>query len=247
MASDAQSGYRAFSARALAAARISHDYNYAQVLTLSLWGARIEPVEVPISYRRRTSGRSFVRYPEYLARVAPAIWREWRASRSDEEERPPGDRAGERERPVAVRLEHREQRGERAERSVGPVGHERAAEEAHVGVEPDAPASVSAASATPILGAWRRPSATSGMASGSAGQQVPRREPEAEHGGGEEGGHQQLGAEHGGAEAGGELDLAHVGHGAREAVAAQAPEPPEPGEGEQRTPAPSAAGRSRGR
>jgi hypothetical protein len=79
--SDCQTGYRAFSARALAAARIGHDYNYAQVLTLSLWGAGIEPVEVPISYGRRTSGRSFVRYQEYFARVAPAIWREWRASR----------------------------------------------------------------------------------------------------------------------------------------------------------------------
>jgi CTP:molybdopterin cytidylyltransferase MocA len=78
---DGQTGYRAFSARALAAARIRHDYNYAQVLTLSLWGRGIEPVEVPIRYRRRTSGRSFVRYPEYFARVAPAIWREWRASR----------------------------------------------------------------------------------------------------------------------------------------------------------------------
>jgi Type I phosphodiesterase / nucleotide pyrophosphatase/Glycosyl transferase family 2 len=79
--SDGQTGYRALSARALGAARISHDYNYAQVLTLSLWGAGIDPVEVPIRYRRRTSGRSFVRYPEYFARVAPAIWREWRASR----------------------------------------------------------------------------------------------------------------------------------------------------------------------
>jgi glycosyltransferase involved in cell wall biosynthesis len=81
VASDAQSGYRAFSARALASARIRHDYNYAQVLTLSLWGAHIDPVEVPVSYRRRTSGRSFVRYPEYLARVAPAMLREWRYSR----------------------------------------------------------------------------------------------------------------------------------------------------------------------
>ncbi|HZB76133.1 MAG TPA: alkaline phosphatase family protein, partial [Solirubrobacteraceae bacterium] len=80
--SDAQTGFRAFSARALAEARIGHDYNYAQVLTLSLWGAGIEPVEVPIRYRRRTSGRSFVRYPEYLARVAPAVWREWRAARA---------------------------------------------------------------------------------------------------------------------------------------------------------------------
>jgi hypothetical protein len=79
--SDGQTGYRALSAKALAAARIGHDYNYAQVLTLSLWGAGIEPVEVPIRYRRRSRGRSFVRYPEYFARVAPAIWREWRTSR----------------------------------------------------------------------------------------------------------------------------------------------------------------------
>jgi hypothetical protein len=80
--SDGQTGYRAFSARALAAARIAHDYNYAQVLTLALWGRGIEPVEVPVRYRRRTSGRSFVRYPEYFARVAPAVWREWRAART---------------------------------------------------------------------------------------------------------------------------------------------------------------------
>jgi len=80
--SDAQTGCRGFSARALAAARIRHDYNYAQVLTISLWGAGIDAVEVPIDYRRRTSGRSFVRYPEYLARVAPAAWREWRAART---------------------------------------------------------------------------------------------------------------------------------------------------------------------
>ena len=80
--SDGQTGFRAFSARALAAARIAHDYNYAQVLTLSLWGAGIEAAEVPIRYRRRLTGRSFVRYPEYLARVAPAVWREWRAARA---------------------------------------------------------------------------------------------------------------------------------------------------------------------
>jgi Glycosyl transferase family 2/Type I phosphodiesterase / nucleotide pyrophosphatase len=79
--SDGQSGYRAFSAGALASARIRHDYNYAQVLTLSLWGAGIDPVEVPIRYRRRRNGHSFVRYPVYLRRVAPAIWREWRSSR----------------------------------------------------------------------------------------------------------------------------------------------------------------------
>ena len=77
---DAQTGYRAFGRRALEHAEIRHDYNYAQVLTLSLWGAGIRPVEVPISYRRRTAGRSFVRYPEYLRRVAPEVWRAWRAA-----------------------------------------------------------------------------------------------------------------------------------------------------------------------
>jgi hypothetical protein len=80
--SDGQTGYRALSARALAAARIRRDYNYAQVLTLSLWGAGIDAVEVPIRYQRRLTGSSFVRYPEYLARVAPAVWREWRAARA---------------------------------------------------------------------------------------------------------------------------------------------------------------------
>ena len=79
--SDGQTGYRALSATALSRFRIAHDYNYAQVLTLSLWGAGIDPVEVPITYSRRTSGSSFVRYPEYFARVVPAVWREWRSSR----------------------------------------------------------------------------------------------------------------------------------------------------------------------
>ena len=51
------------------------------MLTLSLWGAGIDPVEVPIDYRRREAGSSFVRYPEYFARVAPALWREFRHAR----------------------------------------------------------------------------------------------------------------------------------------------------------------------
>ena len=53
--SDAQTGYRAFSASLATAARIRHDYNYAQVLTLSLWGAGIDALEVPIGYRRRAT------------------------------------------------------------------------------------------------------------------------------------------------------------------------------------------------
>ena len=102
---DAQTGFRAFSKRALAAARIRHDYNYAQVLTLSLWGAGIDPVEVPICYRRRTSGRSFVRYPEYLVRVAPAVWREWRSSREARAPLPPEDRAPWQRAPICARVE----------------------------------------------------------------------------------------------------------------------------------------------
>ena len=91
---DAQTGYRALGSRALAAAHIRHDYNYAQVLTLSLWGAGIEPVEVPVSYRRRTHGRSFVRYPEYLRRVGPAVWRAWLRARRRRTARPGPPPAG---------------------------------------------------------------------------------------------------------------------------------------------------------
>ena len=36
--------------------------------------------EVPISYRFRTDGRSFVRLLPYLAHVGPAVWRWWRAA-----------------------------------------------------------------------------------------------------------------------------------------------------------------------
>ena len=80
---DGQTGYRAFGREALRRVRIRHDYNYAQVLTLALWGAGIDPVEVPISYRRRASGRSFVRYGEYLRRVAPAVMAEWLVARRE--------------------------------------------------------------------------------------------------------------------------------------------------------------------
>ena len=57
---DGQSGYRAFSPAAAAAAEVIHDYNYAQVLTLDLLAKGFRYVEVPISYHFRTSGRSFV-------------------------------------------------------------------------------------------------------------------------------------------------------------------------------------------
>jgi hypothetical protein len=76
---DGQTGYRAFGRRALARFAIPEDYNYAQTLTIALHQQGIEPLEVPIDYRRRSSGESFVRYGEYARRVVPAVWRQLRS------------------------------------------------------------------------------------------------------------------------------------------------------------------------
>jgi uncharacterized membrane protein YbhN (UPF0104 family) len=73
--SDGQTGFRAFGPDALAVAEIVHDYNYAQVLTLDLLSKGLRLAEVPITYRRRTEGRSFVRI-DYLWRVPVGIARE---------------------------------------------------------------------------------------------------------------------------------------------------------------------------
>ena len=73
--SDGQTGFRAFGPDALAVAEIVHDYNYAQVLTLDLLSKGLRLAEVPITYRRRTEGRSFVRL-DYLWRVPIGIARE---------------------------------------------------------------------------------------------------------------------------------------------------------------------------
>jgi glycosyltransferase involved in cell wall biosynthesis len=73
---DGQSGFRALSRAAAADAEIVHDYNYAQVLTLDLLAKGYRYLEVPIGYRFRTTGRSFVRPLRYLRRVAPAVWHE---------------------------------------------------------------------------------------------------------------------------------------------------------------------------
>lgn len=72
---DGQSGYRALSREAAATATIEHDFNYAQVLTLDLVARGFRYAEVPISYRFRESGRSFVRLLPYLRAVLPAMWR----------------------------------------------------------------------------------------------------------------------------------------------------------------------------
>jgi glycosyltransferase involved in cell wall biosynthesis len=75
---DGQTGMRAFSREAAAAAEIIHDYNYAQVLTLDLLRKGCAFEEVPIRYYLREHGTSFICW-HYPARVLPAIWRELRA------------------------------------------------------------------------------------------------------------------------------------------------------------------------
>jgi glycosyltransferase involved in cell wall biosynthesis len=72
---DGQSGYRALSSAAARDAEIAHDFNYAQVLTLDLLAKGYRYAEVPISYRFREHGRSFVRLVPYLRAVVPAVWR----------------------------------------------------------------------------------------------------------------------------------------------------------------------------
>lgn len=79
---DAQSGFRALNRPALDAAEITHDYNYAQVLTLDLVGKGFRYAEVSIRYRRRAHGRSFVKLGRYLRLVLPAMVRvRWRTRR----------------------------------------------------------------------------------------------------------------------------------------------------------------------
>ena len=73
---DGQTGYRALSPRAAAHAEVIHDFNYAQVLTLDLLAKGYRYAEVPISYRFRTTGESFVKLGRYLRHVVPAVHRE---------------------------------------------------------------------------------------------------------------------------------------------------------------------------
>lgn len=75
---DGQTGMRAFSREAADRAEIVHDYNYAQVLTLDLVRKGFRMEEVPIRYRVREHGESFIRW-NYPAKVLPAIWRELRS------------------------------------------------------------------------------------------------------------------------------------------------------------------------
>ena len=67
---------RAFSRQVLQHAEIIHDYNYAQVLTLNLVRKGFRVLEVPIQYRVRTTGTSFISFRKYMTNVVPAIIRE---------------------------------------------------------------------------------------------------------------------------------------------------------------------------
>ena len=233
--SDAQTGCRAFSARAVAAARIRHDYNYAQVLTISLWGAGIDAVEVPIRLpapRERALVRALPGVPRAsgagrLARVA----RRARLAHDQHEHR---DAHGARqpERPAATGLEHGEQVRERPERRVGPSGHERAVAPAHIGVEPRRSRHGERRERAPDPREVAQAQGNERNRHWQAGQQVARREPEAEHSRRHECGHHELSAERGGAERGRELDVAHLRHRLRQPLAMRAPEPPEAGEGQ---------------
>ena len=84
-ATDGQSGYRALSPAAAADAVIIHDFNYAQVLTLDLVAKGFRYAEVPISYRFRTTGESFVKLVPYLRKVIPAVRRQNRPTATGED------------------------------------------------------------------------------------------------------------------------------------------------------------------
>lgn len=73
---DGQSGMRAFSRQAMEQGEIVHDYNYAQVLTLNLVRKGFRVQEVPITYKVRETGESFIKFRKYLFNVLPAIFRE---------------------------------------------------------------------------------------------------------------------------------------------------------------------------
>lgn len=86
---DGQSGMRGFSRQAMERARIIHDYNYAQVLTLNLVRQGFRMEEVPIHYQVRVHGESFIKFRKYMGAVLPAIWKEMRSPAGKEQWRTP--------------------------------------------------------------------------------------------------------------------------------------------------------------
>ncbi|HEY8488748.1 MAG TPA: glycosyltransferase family 2 protein [Thermaerobacter sp.] len=114
--SDGQTGLRAFSRPVLRRCRIVHDYNYAQVMTLNILRQGFRLAEVPIPYRFRRTGQSFIRFRDYARRVLPAMVRELRLPVEGRAEGPP---AG--SRPVAVRAARSRGRAVGARAARAPV------------------------------------------------------------------------------------------------------------------------------
>lgn len=77
---DGQSGFRALSAPAAAAAEVIHDFNHAQVLTLDLVAKGFRYEEVPVSFAARPRGSSWVRVGPYLRQVRRGVRRQLRTT-----------------------------------------------------------------------------------------------------------------------------------------------------------------------
>jgi glycosyltransferase involved in cell wall biosynthesis len=73
---DGQSGMRAFSREAMENLEIIHDYNYAQVMTINLVRKGFTVKEIPINYKVRETGTSFIKFVPYIKNVFPAIVKE---------------------------------------------------------------------------------------------------------------------------------------------------------------------------
>ena len=202
------------------------------MLTLALWGAGIEPVEVPINYRRRQNGRSFVRYPEYFARVVPAVWREFHQARKQRATSPtpstPATTNGAR-----APVEQREHVLERVPMARPAARDQPAAAPAHVGVEPDRRGDADGRQRGARLRQSPHPPGDERDGQQQPGQQMPAREPEAEHRGREERGDEELRAERERADERGGLSARMLRDGSRELLAPRAHEHPHADAGEQ--------------
>lgn len=77
---DGQSGFRALSAPAAAAAEVIHDFNHTQVLTLDLVAKGFRYAEVPVSFAPRPQGSSWVQVGPYLRAVRRGVRRQLRTT-----------------------------------------------------------------------------------------------------------------------------------------------------------------------
>ncbi len=78
---DSATGLIAFHRRYLSQFQVLADYNVTQQLRIDSWGRNMRVVEVPIDFRSRETGRSFISW-KYPFRVVPAILRSYLHARS---------------------------------------------------------------------------------------------------------------------------------------------------------------------